>query len=64
MNIMVIGYGGENHAGGTLADSIMVASRNPKLGALTMISVPRDLYVAIPEKRIYGRINELFARGM
>ena len=30
-NIMIVGYGGANHAGGNLADSIMVASINPKL---------------------------------
>lgn len=30
-NIMIVGHGGVNHAGGNLADSIMVASINPKL---------------------------------
>lgn len=45
INVMIVGYGGESHAGGYLADSIMVASFNPKLGAVTMLSVPRDLYV-------------------
>jgi len=39
----------------------MVASFNPKINALTMISVPRDLYVSNKEKNIIGRINALFS---
>ena len=40
----------------------MVASFNPKKKALTMISVPRDLYVYDTGMQIIGRINALFAR--
>lgn len=61
INIMIVGYGGETHAGGYLADSIMVASFNPKLWAVTMLSVPRDLYVYNPSTNIIGRINALFS---
>ncbi|AHB41799.1 cell envelope-related transcriptional attenuator [candidate division SR1 bacterium RAAC1_SR1_1] len=64
INVMIIGYGGANHAGGYLADSIMVASWNKKLGAVTMISVPRDFYVTNKETRVFGRINEVFSRGV
>jgi len=42
----------------------MVASRNPKVGAVTMLSVPRDLYVHATGTNIKGRINEVFAVGM
>ena len=60
INAMIIGYGGENHAGGYLADSIMIASFNPKAGGVTFLSVPRDLYV---QKSLggYGKINGDFA---
>ncbi|MCX6823141.1 MAG: LCP family protein [candidate division SR1 bacterium] len=64
INVMVVGYGGEGHAGSFLADSIMVASFNPKLGATTMISIPRDLYVYDTGYGIMGRINEVFAVGV
>lgn len=64
INIMILGYGGKGHAGSSLADSIMVASRNPKLGAVTMLSVPRDLYVNTSGTHIKGRINEVFAVGV
>lgn len=42
----------------------MVASFNPKLKALTMISVPRDLYVYNKRDNIIGKINALFARSV
>ncbi len=61
INVMILGYGGEYHAGGYLADSIMVASFNPKLGAVTMLSVPRDLYVYNKNTNIVGRINAMFS---
>ena len=61
INVMIVWYGGEWHAGSYLADSIMVASFNPKLGATTMISIPRDLYVYDTGFGIVGRINEVFS---
>lgn len=61
---MIIGFGGQSHAGGYLADSIMVASFNPKLGAVTMLSVPRDLYVYSKDTNIIGRINALFSHAV
>jgi anionic cell wall polymer biosynthesis LytR-Cps2A-Psr (LCP) family protein len=42
----------------------MVASFNPQLGAVTMISIPRDLYVNEKQWGIIGRINEVFAVGV
>jgi len=64
INVMIVGFGGQKHAGWFLADSIMVASFNPKLKALTMISVPRDLYVYNKRDNIIGKINALFARSV
>jgi anionic cell wall polymer biosynthesis LytR-Cps2A-Psr (LCP) family protein len=46
INLLLVGVWGENHHGWYLADTMIVASRNPKLGAVTMISIPRDLYIA------------------
>ena len=61
INVMIVWFGGQNHAWGYLADSIMVASFNPKINALTIISVPRDLYVYNKEHNTIGRINALFS---
>lgn len=51
INAMILGFGGEGHAGGYLSDSIMIASFDPKGGGVTFISVPRDLYI---EKTLGG----------
>lgn len=64
VNVLMVWYGGEWHAGSFLADSIMVASFNPKLGAVTMLSVPRDLYVYDTGWGIVWRINEVFSVGV
>ena len=64
INVMIVWFGGQGHAGGYLADSIMVASFNPKLWAVTMISVPRDLYVYNKDENTIGRINATFSHGV
>ena len=45
INILLVWYGGNGHAGGYLADSIIVASFDPKEYSMAMISIPRDLIV-------------------
>jgi anionic cell wall polymer biosynthesis LytR-Cps2A-Psr (LCP) family protein len=56
-----VGIGGENHDGGLLADAIIIAAWNPELKSVSMISIPRDLYVDIPEQGVRGRINQVFS---
>ncbi len=64
VNIMIIWYWWEKHSWWYLADSIMVASWNQKLWAVTMVSVPRDLYVSNKEIKSVGRINQVFSRAL
>lgn len=45
VNILLMGKGGENHDGGELTDSIMIASIDPINYGVTMLSLPRDLWV-------------------
>jgi polyisoprenyl-teichoic acid--peptidoglycan teichoic acid transferase len=47
-NILLLGYGGKDHSGGTLTDSITLVNVNPQKKLVKVISVPRDLYVNIP----------------
>jgi len=44
MNIAVLGVGGADHAGGSLTDTIMLASINLRDGRAVLFSIPRDLY--------------------
>lgn len=62
INILLIGMGGEGHPGAYLADTIILASFKPSTKELALLSIPRDLYVSIPE---YGwrKINNANAFG-
>lgn len=48
VNILLIGIGGDEHQGGDLADTIIVASIDPFNNEVAMLSIPRDLWVDIP----------------
>jgi len=63
INILLVGLAGENYPGENLTDSIIIASVNPKTYQTALLSIPRDLYVQIPETNSYTKINALFARG-
>ena len=62
VNIALLGIGGGDHSGGSLSDTIMVASLDVKTKDVAIVSVPRDLYVKIPG---YGsdKINSAHAYG-
>ena len=60
VNILMLGIGGQGHAGSNLTDTIMIASYKPSTGQAAMMSIPRDMLVPIPG---YGwrKINHLYA---
>jgi len=62
INILLLGIGGENHPGGTLTDTILVVSIDPKNKEVAMLSVPRDLFVKVPGYG-YQKINSVYALG-
>ncbi|MFH0929727.1 MAG: LCP family protein [Candidatus Moraniibacteriota bacterium] len=62
VNILLLGMRGANMpGGGLLADSIIVASFDTVNNKVAMISVPRDLYVQIPETNEHGKINSVYS---
>lgn len=63
-NILLVGYSADDpgHAGAELTDSIMVVSLDKDSKTGYMLSVPRDLYVDIPDYG-YGKINEAYQAG-
>jgi LCP family protein required for cell wall assembly len=69
INILVLGYGGQENDAPYLTDTIMVLRLDPATGRVAMISVPRDLYVSIPawdpSSGITGmeKINSAFEYG-
>lgn len=60
-NILLLGIGGEGHEGKDLTDTIMIASLDHKNRAVSLLSLPRDLYT---ESSLGGsRINRLYEQG-
>ena len=70
INLVLYGYGGVQHSGGYLSDSIMVVSILPVANhppQVAEISIPRDWYVNIPLRKGVSteqRINFAYAAGM
>jgi len=62
-NVLVMGLGGSTHPGGMLTDSMMVISYDSKGKAIAMLSIPRDLYVKIPDHKVSTKINEAYSIG-
>ena len=66
-NIVLLGYGGAGHDGGTLTDSIIVFNINPKKRQVVIITVPRDTWVKIPIRSDISKnfkINHAYAIGL
>lgn len=61
INILLLGMGGEGHAGSYLTDTVMVLSIDPKTKKVAMLSIPRDLYIYIGKG--YNRINTMYWTG-
>lgn len=58
-NILFLGVAGKNEQGGNLSDSIMILSINGSKGTVSLLSLPRDLYV---DSQVGSRkINEIYA---
>ncbi|MBW6441122.1 LCP family protein [Patescibacteria group bacterium] len=63
INILLLGIGGENHNGGSLTDTIMILSIKPFEKEAALLSIPRDLYVNIPETNMNTKINAIKSYG-
>lgn len=51
-NLVLLGIGGTGHEGGELTDSILIASINHTTKTTTLISVPRDTWLASQRSKI------------
>ncbi|MDD3497938.1 MAG: LCP family protein [Candidatus Moranbacteria bacterium] len=64
INILLLGIAGEGRAGGSLTDTIMIASIDTKNKKTALLSLPRDLYVEIPESGYNAKINSIYKYGL
>jgi len=64
INILLLGMRGTQVIGGDLlADTIMVASYKFEENKLALISIPRDLYVNVPDRNYKAKINAVHVYG-
>lgn len=63
VNVLLLGKASSDYPGSQLTDTIILASLNPKTGQSAMLSIPRDLYVKIPEHSQYTKINSIYYYG-
>lgn len=63
INILLLGYGGKNHPGGTLTDTNILFSFDQNTGQFSMVSFPRDLKVTIPKGGGVNKLNYAYAYG-
>ncbi|MGH2459847.1 MAG: LCP family protein, partial [Chloroflexota bacterium] len=62
--IVLLGYGGSNHDGAYLTDSIMVVIVDPRQKSLTLLSVPRDSWIPMyfdGQTAVYNKVNTAYA---
>jgi LCP family protein required for cell wall assembly len=65
INILVLAMrGASDPNGGTLSDTSMIVSLNTKTNQISMISIPRDLYVKDIENDGSSKINAIYSQGL
>ena len=60
VNLLVMGYGGGQHDGSYLMDSLLVISQLPQSHHTSLVSVPRDLWVQNDPATPASKINALY----
>jgi LCP family protein required for cell wall assembly len=62
VNVLLLGIGGGTHDGPNLTDTIIFASLDPKNNKVTLVSIPRDLWVPDLTGSV-KKINDAYADG-
>lgn len=67
LNILFLGYGGGAHDGKFLTDTMMLGSFDFSKNTVSLVSVPRDLWIEIPTRGYdgySGKINSAYSVGL
>ena len=62
--ILLTGKWGGNHDAPDLTDTIILVGLNSEEETISMLSIPRDLYVEYPGTDDVGKINEVYFHGL
>lgn len=64
INILLLGRAGEHYPGRNLTDTVMIMSIDTASKKAALLSLPRDLYVPIPDTTLSIKINSLYQYGL
>jgi len=64
INVLVLGKAVPNYPGSDLTDTIILASINPQTFESSLLSIPRDLLVKIPNTNRLTKINAVYVYGL
>ncbi len=63
INLLLIGTDNRTEGARGLSDSMIILSIHPKAKMVTVASLHRDIYLYIPEKNSFNRLNTAYAYG-
>ncbi len=64
INILLLGIAGKGKPGQNLTDTIVILSLNTKTNQVAMLSIPRDLFVEVPDAHFWTKINAVYQYGI
>jgi LCP family protein required for cell wall assembly len=64
INILLLGRAGEKYPGRNLTDTVMILSVDTRSGRAGLLSLPRDLFVPLPESDLSTKLNSLYQIGL
>lgn len=62
-NVALLGIDTRPQGGSKNSDVIIIASMQPNVPAITLLSIPRDTLVWIPSRNRFGKVNTAYAYG-
>lgn len=64
--VLLLGYRGDGSLGGYLTDTMLLAYIEPRKEKITLITIPRDLWVPLPiaDEKPHYKINSAYAVGL
>lgn len=63
INILLLGKAGKNYPGQNLTDTVIIASIDTQERKTALLSLPRDLYVHIPDTNTSTKLNAIYLYG-
>jgi len=64
VNFLLLGAPGQGNPAPNLTDAIMLASLDTKQEKISLVSIPRDLFVRAPGENVARKINSLYQLGL